>query len=320
MEIVWIPHKGLDRPIEGKRWSDGLKWCGDILLENLQLYISPEFHIKPAYNFDDLDKFTDTDIVVVNNTATSALKRQYIFWKRSNITEYIKIKDRPAFIAGVNGFIGLERCKTILHDFDAVAAVGPKLANEAKKYNIHTFFCPEGVDLDLFSPIIKEPNGFTIGWVGDSEKKHKNLDLVPLLGFKYNYQAKENYIPYDQMPAFYHKVNVLINLSYLKSKNNNENWGEGFCKPILEAAACGLPIVSTDTGIASEIIDREWIIQSDPKKDLQPFVKKLEILSLDQELRNRVGEKNRKNSMKYSLENMVKIYEDMFRQVRNMVP
>jgi len=51
-----------------------------------------------------------------------------------------------------------------------------------------------------------------------------------------------NFIPNDKMPEYYHKLNVYICASIT----------EGTPKPLLEAMGCGVPVITTDVGIARE--------------------------------------------------------------------
>lgn len=86
---------------------------------------------------------------------------------------------------------------------------------------------------------------------------------------------------------------------------------ESFCIPILEAMASGLPVVTTNVGIAHEVIkDGETGFIINGKKDI---AEKIKLLVNSPELRKRVGEISRKVAKRYDWEIIInkleKIYE-----------
>src|SRR4051794_25361873 len=69
---------------------------------------------------------------------------------------------------------------------------------------------------------------------------------------------------------------------------------EGLPVNIMEAMACGLPVIATDNRGHRELIKNNkngWII--DPQK-VEEFAKKVKILSKDRELKNMLGNNGRK--------------------------
>lgn len=122
---------------------------------------------------------------------------------------------------------------------------------------------PDGVDTDHFSPRGKTAaNGkFTIGWAGNSAwgKTSQGYDVK---GFTRLFQPMINHlrdsghdvqtriadptikrIPFAEMPDFYRGLDVFVCTSAI----------EGTPNPVLEAMACGIPVVSTDVGIVPEV-------------------------------------------------------------------
>jgi glycosyltransferase involved in cell wall biosynthesis len=86
------------------------------------------------------------------------------------------------------------------------------------------------------------------------------------------------------------------------------SWGEGFGLSFLEAASLGRPILSTNVGIANEIITSEFII---PVKNSDFLAKKIQELTNDFAKLEEVGKKNWQHAQKFSLEKMIKRYEDL---------
>jgi glycosyltransferase involved in cell wall biosynthesis len=122
----------------------------------------------------------------------------------------------------------------------------------------------DGVDLDLFAP--RRPgrspgsrdHGLVIGWVGNSawneaieDFKGVHTILRPALRLLQERgidvresfaDRQERFIPHDQMPAYYARIDVLVCTSSV----------EGTPNPVLEAMASGVPVVTTDVGIVPQ--------------------------------------------------------------------
>ena len=150
------------------------------------------------------------------------------------------------------------------------------------------------------------PDTFTIGWSGDTTKPVKNAHLIDRLGYDYKIASKENYIPHDEMPEFYNSLDVYVSFS------SNEGWGRG----IIEAMACGLPVVCSNAG-ASEILSREWVVPGDPRG--RGFIEKmrtrLELLRHLKTLREDVGAYNREQVKPWGWPSIAKEFERICRQV-----
>lgn len=66
-------------------------------------------------------------------------------------------------------------------------------------------------------------------------------------------------LPAEQMAQLYAAFDVLANPSY----------GEGFGIPIIEAQACGVPVIVTDFSAMTELCGAGWLVQPDPWYDAQ---------------------------------------------------
>lgn len=135
-------------------------------------------------------------------------------------------------------------------------------------------------DINIFYPMLLERFDFdsisnrslVIGWVGNSAWNNNdgsNIDykglhhiLEPVLKelIDEGYDIKKVYadkqikaIPNNEMPNYYKNIDIYITCSYQ----------EGTPRPVLEALACGVPIIATDVGIVPEILgdlQKEFII------------------------------------------------------------
>ncbi len=115
-----------------------------------------------------------------------------------------------------------------------------------------------GVDPDIFYPPRerKEHKDLRVGWVGDPDKPYKRFDLVEqsveglrsvklctVLGGSVRGVPKT----YPEMAKFYRSLDV-----YLCTSDH-----EGLPTPAIEAAMCGVPIVSVAVGIIPELVGNE---------------------------------------------------------------
>ncbi|MCC2096878.1 MAG: glycosyltransferase family 4 protein [Hyphomicrobiales bacterium] len=139
----------------------------------------------------------------------------------------------------------------------------------------------DGVDVEHFSPRIGDKaNGdnHSIGWAGNSAWGNKSLKVdvkgfhrlfTPMLealqagGLKVEAKVADpqtGRIAFSDMPDFYRGLDVFVCTSSM----------EGTPNPLLEAMACGRPVVSTNVGIVPEVLgelqQRFIIDDADPEK------------------------------------------------------
>lgn len=124
----------------------------------------------------------------------------------------------------------------------------------------------DGVDLDIFKPMNLsrfESAGrrtMVIGWAGNSEwcsergedfkglhsilkpaveqLQHEGLDIRLKLA-----DRRERMIPHEEMPEYYAGIDLYVCPSKI----------EGTPNPVLEAVACGVPVISTDVGVVPQL-------------------------------------------------------------------
>lgn len=130
---------------------------------------------------------------------------------------------------------------------------------------------PDGVDLTKFKPgrlerfTSLEAKPLRIGWCGNSgwgahteagrarDPKGSHTILRPALEMlksrgveveEYFADRQIRHIPHDRMPEYYNAIDILVCCSEI----------EGTPNPVLEAMACGVPVVTTNVGIVSEVL------------------------------------------------------------------
>lgn len=158
----------------------------------------------------------------------------------------------------------------------------------------------DGVDLAVFRPEERQSKDMVlVGWTGNSKwgrsgEDHKGLNTVirPAIsrlqaaGLKVRHRfcdRSQGWTPFEEMPQYYRSIDVFICASI----------NEGTPNTVLEAMACGLPVVSTRVGIVDEVfgpLQRQFMIEN---RSVGSFEKALRRLVEDPALRARVGAENR---------------------------
>ena len=120
----------------------------------------------------------------------------------------------------------------------------------------------------------KERDRLQIGWVGNSHKDCKGYNdfIIPIIEQlpKSNFEfkpcdIKNHYIPHDLMASYYQSIDLVLVAAQ----------GEGQPMPIIEAAAMGIPTLSTNVGIVPEILSPSFIL----KRDINTFVSRIKSLT-----------------------------------------
>lgn len=152
---------------------------------------------------------------------------------------------------------------------------------------IHDFvsfdlFHPE--NLARFAEIGKRP--LRVGWAGNSEWKNHGagvdlkgvhtiitpaVESLKQQGYAIELHLadrKDGIIPHESMPGYYNSIDVYVCASTQ----------EGTPNPILEAMACGVPIISTDVGVVPEVFgekQRAFIMPERTPEALEALLKQL---------------------------------------------
>ncbi|MBU3143985.1 glycosyltransferase [Clostridium sp. CF012] len=148
----------------------------------------------------------------------------------------------------------------------------------------------DGVDLNLFKPINIErlknisKREIVIGWCGNSKwlseiEDFKGVETIlkPAIeqlvheGYPikmYFADRNEKMIPHKEMANYYSNIDLYVCTSKI----------EGTPNPILEAMACGIPIISTDVGIVPEVFgdkQKQFILKERSIQCLKEAIKKI---------------------------------------------
>lgn len=177
---------------------------------------------------------------------------------------------------------------------DLIVAISPQLylyAKEAyKDKGIPVIFLPESIDTNYFQPTTKSRAHFNPGWGGGAHKPIKRTHLFqkaicPIKiksdhGKEYFKEGKTQ----EHMKEFYSSIDCFVSVSQT----------ECMSRSILEAMACGLPVIATDVGGTRLLIPDEWLIPVFPEDlCIEEMNKRLKQLKDSYELRDGIGRINR---------------------------
>jgi glycosyltransferase involved in cell wall biosynthesis len=181
---------------------------------------------------------------------------------------------------------------------------------------------PFGVNINNFKPkqvrSVFTPEHFVIGSVKPLEKLY-NIDVLikafRALSFRFDHirlliigsGSEENSlkkmsedlqisdkviftgrVPFHEVSNYFNMINVLANLSEYES----------FGVSVIEAMACGLPVVVSDVGGLSEVVGNDSVGFKVPAGNVEETSDMLEKLILNKELCKTIGENARKHVIK----------------------
>lgn len=148
-------------------------------------------------------------------------------------------------------------------------------------------------------PALKGLNDFELQLIGDGNLTNELKKM-----------AKKNKVNVEFLGKKEHKdvINYLqkADIFILPSKN------EGMSNSTLEAMACGLPIITTDTGGSKELIKNNgFIIEKESAESIKQTLKKYE---QNKTLIKKHGKNSREIAQKMSWENMAKKYLELYKK------
>jgi len=212
---------------------------------------------------------------------------------------------------GVSGYakLGSSTYRVIMPSkhIDGVTTWCKKIYDRVKKIRDDVWLTYHGIDTEKFHPAEEPDIPFRVGWCGNvthymkRTRLFKDIDYpIVIAGRHLRFLQKpkwnvpnviiydEKPVPYKDMGKFYHGFHAYICTSFRETGP----------LPVLEAAASGLPIVSTNVGIVPELLEDEWVIHDEkPEVVVREMNRKIAILADNPELRRKVGEQNRKEIM-----------------------
>lgn len=141
-----------------------------------------------------------------------------------------------------------------------------------------------------------------IGGVGE----RKNLEMIKEASKNFNLVIglKDIEVPDEELPLLYSSAQVLVYTTLY----------EGFGLPILEAMACGVPVVTSNISSMPEIAGNAAVLV-DPK-DVDEIRKSVEAIMKDKDLRNELVQKGLKRAMEFTWEKTAQKTVNLYKGIR----
>ena len=180
------------------------------------------------------------------------------------------------------------------------------------------YYTPNGVDTEFFRPLTATCTPpplrpLRVGWAGsltNQGAEHRGVHefiapAVQAAGAELRLAIREEkWRGQEEMLDFYHSLDVYICASR----------SEGTPNPCLEAAACGLPVVTTRVGNMPELI-RDGANGFFVERDVDDIAAKLAKLRDDPDLRARLGRAARISVEPWDWKHQATCYDTMFRAI-----
>lgn len=168
--------------------------------------------------------------------------------------------------------------------------------------------------LEGFALALRTNRNMIFDIVGD--EKRSSYTAVEEMGYKEKLQKLSVSLQIRENVNF---VGWLFGKELMKKYENSDIflWTsryDNFAAELVEAASFGLPIISTDVGVASEIIDGGrggLIVSSNPSVIAEAIL----ILAADSTLRSEIGLHNMEKAREYSPEKMTDSYLKIYREM-----
>jgi glycosyltransferase involved in cell wall biosynthesis len=160
--------------------------------------------------------------------------------------------------------------------------------------------------IDGFNILAKERPDLKLLMVGDGPSREYTKQKILELGLDKNIVMKE-FVPNQEIPRIYQKSSVFVLPSI----------DEGVPRTILEAMACGIPVVCTELPQLVDIVKGCGITV--PKRDPMAIAEAISKILSDKDLSRKLSENGRKNvvdnySWKDTVNRTISLYEEVICQ------
>ncbi|HEV3329863.1 MAG TPA: glycosyltransferase [Bryobacteraceae bacterium] len=113
---------------------------------------------------------------------------------------------------------------------------------------------------------------------------------------------------HDEVPNYLGAMDMLVAPSQTRS-----NWKEQFGRMLIEAFACGVPVIASDSGEIPYVVGDAGIIL--PEKDVAAWTKSIELLLVDPALRQRLAEAGLQRVSRFSVVQSAAHFRNFYRDL-----
>jgi glycosyltransferase involved in cell wall biosynthesis len=252
---------------------DKYGWCFDNISQQIMKYYSQEYEIITETINDDCTKYSPDYFDIVIKLWYGHCKTdpyEYFLSARKILCLFDYVHWVPQNSTNNESFIkNLENCHAIGYACQSIATI---LREYYPRYirNREMVLIRDGVDTNIFKPTNIPNKKLKVGWVGNPKIPCKRFYELETIINKFDWVdfktvTPKNYRQHDDMPEFYRTIDVIICFST----------AEGTPNMILEAAACGVPWISTLVGVIEELQYTSSGIIIENIEDIEPALREL---------------------------------------------
>lgn len=297
---------------------DAPNWAHDIKTKSLMKRLGSDYDFVKKFQSQVTEKdMDDADLIMV-----------YYWLQLGSMTHLMAAleRNRDKLLMGICSHVELEgenrkRGLSELQRLAKAVFVNSKFleAEFAPLLQKPIYYTPNGVDTEFYAPA-KERNGkgpLRVGWAGslgnmNSEVRGYHEFIVPACAKVEGVELvsavrEEKWRGPEEMREFYRSIDV-----YLCASRK-----EGTPNPCLEAAACGLPLVTTRVGNMPELV-RDGENGLFVERDVDDIAAKLTRLRDDESLRKRMGKCALSSICAWDWNQQAENFRQMFEEVLNM--
>jgi len=198
------------------------------------------------------------------------------------------------------------------HDFIAVVTNSKELQEDTLKEHTNDkekiLYIRGAIDGNIFTYSPKL--GDKVGWSGNRTHA-KRYHLLKCLWYPVEEKS-------DWSREFFKRGRTRDDqVAFLRSLNCyvHPSMNEAMSQSIMEAVACGIPVVATNVGDSKYLIEEEWLVPPYPEEEcVRQMNERIMMLMTDSELAHFVGRKNRERFDKegWCWSKRAKEYDDLF--------
>jgi glycosyltransferase involved in cell wall biosynthesis len=263
-------------------------WAHDFKTMNLTKYLQDNYHIAKCYQKDvTRDDLDAADLILVYAwTQFAAMQHLLPDFERNRKKLLIGICSHYS-VAGAKRDLAIN----FMQNFASWIFVNNRFLMQEFQpvFDIAIFYTPNGVDTSFYQPSRRKPGGseLRVGWAGSlanhGDKRGYYDFIVPAIesveGVTLVTAAREEkWRGSEEMREFYRSLDVYICASRT----------EGTPNPCLEAAACGIPLLTTRVGNMPELV-RHGVNGLFIERNVADIVAKLTVLKNNPEMLPQLG-------------------------------
>lgn len=306
--------------------SDVKGWGGWVRGEYIKKYLSDEFDFTLINSVEfnkicDSKEFLKFDLIYLlfHTMLTKKRVKELFAYKKKVMTIVTGFPTLKPCFRGRNKTVREFNFRSLVRNCVMIAANNIKSLNDlnsVKPKHILTYYLPRGVDENVFYPCDGKEKDFTVLYVGKPVPEKGLEEFIrpacKQLGVKLIVNSRNftKALNEDQMRNLYNRADCYIVASSI----------DGTPNPALEAAACGLPIISNEIGNMPEFIEHgiNGYIIKDKNKSIQKYAHALGKLIADRDKCCKMGIEARKTILEsWTWEKVLQNERQAFREILN---